>query len=105
VSSTALPAFMVSKQLQLGRAGHFFQQVTDDFGAPFVLDGFRSRIAGIGPQIGFLVSDRGHAGLFGLKGCKEIAAQNRPRRVEYLADLWHLAGATGYGVARPRCHT
>ena len=62
---------MVSKQLQLGRAGHFFQQVTDDFGAPFVLDGFRSRIAGIGLQIGFPVSGRGH-------GYKEFAAQNRP---------------------------
>lgn len=60
----ALQTFMFSKQLQLGLAGHFFQQVTDDFGAPFVLVGFRSPIAGIGPQIGFPVSDRGRAGLY-----------------------------------------
>src|SRR6185369_13509769 len=35
-----------TKQLQLGVVGYYFQQVTDDFGAPASLGGFRSRVAG-----------------------------------------------------------
>ena len=38
--------------LRLGVVGYYLQQVTDDFGAPASLDGFRSRVAGIGGQIG-----------------------------------------------------
>jgi hypothetical protein len=68
-----------AKQLQLGVAGYYFQQVTDDFGAPAALGGFRSRIAGIGPQIGYLfpMGDK-FQGYLNLKGYKEFAAQNRP---------------------------
>jgi hypothetical protein len=42
------------QQFQLGLVGYYYQQVTDDFGAPAALDGFRSRVAGIGPQIGYI---------------------------------------------------
>jgi len=68
-----------AKQLQLGVAGYYFQQVTDDFGAPAALGGFRSRIAGIGPQIGYIfpMGDK-LQGYLNLKGYKEFAAQNRP---------------------------
>jgi hypothetical protein len=68
-----------AKQLQLGVVGYYFQQVTDDFGAPTSLGGFRSRIAGIGPQIGYIfpMGDK-LQGYLNLKGYKEFAAQNRP---------------------------
>ena len=68
-----------AKQLQLGVVGYYFQQVTDDFGAPAALGGFRSRIAGVGPQIGYIfpMGDK-LQGYLNLKGYKEFAAQNRP---------------------------
>jgi hypothetical protein len=68
-----------AKQLQLGVVGYYFQQVTDDFGAPAALGGFRSRIAGVGPQIGYVfpMGDK-LQGYLNLKGYKEFAAQNRP---------------------------
>ena len=68
-----------NKQLQLGLVGYYFQQITDDFGAPAALGGFRSRIAGVGPQIGYIfpMGDK-LSGYLNLKGYKEFAAQNRP---------------------------
>jgi hypothetical protein len=67
------------KKFQLGVVGYYFQQVTDDFGAPASLDGFRSRVAGIGPQIGYIfpMGDK-LQGYINLKGYREFAAQNRP---------------------------
>ncbi|WP_398471017.1 transporter [Tardiphaga sp.] len=68
----------VTKQVQLGLAGYYFQQITDDFGAPASLGGFRSRVAGIGPQIGFLFPVGDMQGYLNIKGYKEFAAENRP---------------------------
>lgn len=67
-----------TKQLQVGFAGYYLQQVTDDFGAPPSLGGFRSRVAGVGPQIGLLFPVGNMQGYANLKGYKEFAAQNRP---------------------------
>jgi hypothetical protein len=43
-----------AKQIELGIVGYYFQQVTDDFGAPAALGGVRSRIVGVRPQIGYI---------------------------------------------------
>lgn len=44
-----------ASHFQVGLFGYYyFQQVSDDFGAPASLDGFRSRLAGIGPQVGYI---------------------------------------------------
>jgi hypothetical protein len=67
-----------TKQLQLGIVGYYFQQVTDDSGAPPLLGGFRSRVAGVGPQIGLQFPVGNMQGYINLKGYKEFAAQNRP---------------------------
>lgn len=67
-----------TKQLQLGVVGYYFQQVTDDSGAPALLGGFRSRVAGVGPQIGVLFPLGTMQGYVNVKGYKEFAAQNRP---------------------------
>jgi hypothetical protein len=65
-------------KLQLGLVGYYFQQVTDDFSAPASLDGFRSRVAGVGPQVGYIfpMGDK-LQGYVNLKGYWEFAAQNR----------------------------
>lgn len=67
-----------NKQFQLGVVGYYLQQVTDDFGAPPALGGFRTRIAGFGPQIGFLFPIGDMQGYINVKAYKEFAAQNRP---------------------------
>ena len=68
----------LSKQVQVGLVGYYLQQVTDDFGAPASLGGFRSRVAGVGPQVGFLFPVGDMQGYLNLKGYWEFAAQNRP---------------------------
>lgn len=66
-------------KLQLGVVGYYLQQVTDDFGAPPALGGFRTRIAGAGPQIGYIFPmGEKLQGYVNLKGYWEFAAQNRP---------------------------
>jgi hypothetical protein len=68
----------MTKQLQLGVVGYYLQQVTDDFGAPASLGGFRSRVAGAGPQIGYIFPIGDKQGYLNLKGYKEFAGENRP---------------------------
>jgi hypothetical protein len=63
---------------QLGVVGYYFQQVTDDFGAPPSLDGFRSSVAAVGPQVGFLFPLGDMQGYINLKGYREFDAKNRP---------------------------
>jgi hypothetical protein len=51
-STGALPS--LSKQLFVGLVGYAYQQITDDFGQHPILGSFRSRVIGVGPQIGYL---------------------------------------------------
>lgn len=41
-------------QVQVGVVGYFYQQLTADSGAAPILGDFKSRVAGIGPQLGYL---------------------------------------------------
>jgi hypothetical protein len=68
----------LSKQVFVGLVGYAYQQITDDFGQNPILGGFRSRVAGIGPQIGFLFPVGDMQGYLNLKGYGEFAAENRP---------------------------
>lgn len=68
----------LSKNVQVGVVGYFYQQITDDTGPGAKLGGFRGRAVGIGPQVGFVIplSD-GYQGYLNLKGYKDIEVQNR----------------------------
>lgn len=68
----------LSKQIFVGLVGYAYQQITDDSGANPVLGGFRSRVIGIGPQIGYLFPVGGMQGFLTLKGYGEFDAANRP---------------------------
>lgn len=68
----------LSKQVFVGFVGYAYQQITDDFGQPAVLGGFRSRVAGIGPQIGYIFPIGANQAFLGLKGYGEFDAANRP---------------------------
>jgi hypothetical protein len=68
----------LSKQVFVGLVGYAYQQVTDDFGQHPALGGFRSRVVGIGPQIGYLFPVGDLQGYLNLKGYGELDAANRP---------------------------
>ena len=68
----------LSKQLFVGLVGYAYQQVTDDTGGHPILGGFRSRVLGVGPQIGYIFPIGNMQGYLNLKGYGEFDGQNRP---------------------------
>lgn len=69
----------LNEQWHVGVVGYAFQQLTGDSGDGAKLGDFKSRVFGIGPQVGykFPVSDA-VAGYVNLKGYYEFGAENRP---------------------------
>jgi hypothetical protein len=69
----------LSKNLQIGMAGYYFQQLTGDSGSGAKLGDFKERVLGIGPQVGFLFPvGKEHQGYLNLKAYRDFAAENRP---------------------------
>lgn len=68
----------LSKQVMIGIVGYYLQQISDDSGSGANLGPFKSRVAGLGPQIGFIFPLGGTQAFLGVKGYKEFAAENRP---------------------------
>lgn len=68
----------LTKQFQIGLAGYWFQQLTGDSGPGARLGDFKSRVGGVGPQIGFLFPVGDLQGYLNIKGYREFAAENRP---------------------------
>jgi hypothetical protein len=68
----------LSKQVFVGLVGYAYQQVSNDIGGSPLLGGFRSRVLGIGPQIGYLFPVGNMQGYLNLKGYGEFDAANRP---------------------------
>src|SRR6476620_10365111 len=68
----------LTKQLFVGIAGYAYQQITDDSGQNPILGGFRSRVFGVGPQIGYNFPVGDMQGFLGLRGYGEFGAANRP---------------------------
>jgi hypothetical protein len=73
----------LTKQLQVGLVGYFYHQLTGDIGAAPFLGENLSRIAGIGPQIGYLFPVGNMQGYVNLKGYYEFDASRR-------ADGWNV---------------
>jgi hypothetical protein len=68
----------LTKQLFLGIVGYAYQQITDDSGQNPILGGFRSRVFGVGPQIGYGFPVADMHGSLSLRGYGEFGAANRP---------------------------
>jgi hypothetical protein len=68
----------LTKQLQVGLVGYFYEQLTGDSGCAPVLCPFKSRVIGIGPQIGYIFPVAGMQGYLNLKGYGEFDNDNRP---------------------------
>lgn len=68
----------LSKQVQVGLVGYVYQQLGCDSGSGDRVGCFRSRVAGIGPQVGFIFPVGDMQGYLNFKGYREFAAENRP---------------------------
>jgi hypothetical protein len=69
----------LNKNVLVGIAGYYFQQLTGDHGAGARLGNFEGRVVGIGPQIGFMFPfSEGYQGYLNLKAYKDLATENRP---------------------------
>jgi hypothetical protein len=62
---------------QIGAVGYAYQQITGDEGDGAVLGDFKSRVFGVGPQIGYSFPIGGALGYLNLKGYYEFGAENR----------------------------
>ena len=73
----------LSKQVQVGLVGYFYNQLTPDRGCAPQLCPFESRVIGIGPQLGYLFPVGNMQGYFNIKGYGEFDNNARP-------DGWNL---------------
>jgi hypothetical protein len=68
----------VTKQFQVGLVGYAYQQLSGDSGSGATLGDFKSRVFGVGPQVGFLFPVGDMQGYLNVKGYKEFGAEHRP---------------------------
>jgi hypothetical protein len=70
----------VSKNVHIGVAGYFLQQLTGDSGPGATLGPFKGRAVGIGPQIGFIIPfSKSYQGYLNLRGYKDLDVENRAK--------------------------
>jgi hypothetical protein len=67
----------VSNELHIGAVGYFYNQLSGDSGAGAVLGEFKSRVAAIGPQIGFFLPLGDRQSYLNFRTYYEFAAHNR----------------------------
>ncbi|MBS7805953.1 transporter [Rhizobiales bacterium TNE-4] len=67
----------LSKNWQIGIAGYVYYQLSNDSGGGDIIGGNRSRVAAIGPQIGYLFQDKSGILYINLRGYQEFWTQNR----------------------------
>ena len=67
----------LSEKMHIGAVGYFYNQLTGDSGLGATLGEFKSRVAGIGPQIGFFFPVADREGYLNLRGYYEFDAKNR----------------------------
>jgi hypothetical protein len=95
----------VSKNVQIGVAGYFFQQLTGDSGPGAKLGDFRGRVLGIGPQIGFLFPmGESYQGYLNVKAYKDFAAENRSEGYTAWVTLAISPAAPEAPPKRPMIH-
>jgi hypothetical protein len=68
----------LSKQFYIGAVGYYYDQFTADSGAPAFLGEVKSRVLGVGPQMGFLFPVGDMQGALNFKAYFESNASHRP---------------------------
>jgi len=98
-------AHFISKQVFIGIAGYAYQQITDDSGQNPILGGFRSRVLGVGPQIGYNFPVGGMQGFLGLRGYGDFRCIQPGAGLGHVADIRDFTGgAHGRGAAEQAGH-
>ena len=67
----------VSETMHFGAVGYLYEQVSGDSGSGAALGDFKSRVAGVGPQIGFFLPMGDRQGYLNLRSYYEFAAEHR----------------------------
>jgi hypothetical protein len=68
----------LSKQVLIGAVGYVYNQLTGDSGSGDLVGPFKSRVIGVGPQIGYIFPLGNYQGYLNLKGYGEFDAHDRP---------------------------
>jgi hypothetical protein len=68
----------LSQQWHIGLAGYFYYQLTGDSGTGARLGGYKSRVIGVGPEVGYFFKVGDQNWYANLKGFYEFDAANRP---------------------------
>lgn len=68
----------LSEQLHIGLVGYVYYQLTGDSGSGAILGDFKSRVNGIGPQVGYFFMLGKKQVYLNLKGYWEFGAKHRP---------------------------
>jgi hypothetical protein len=87
----------LTKQLHVGLVGYAYQQLTADSGTGATLGDFKSRVFGVGPQIGYMFPVGEMQGYVNLRGYGEFGAEHRPEGW----NVW-LTFAVSPGAPPPR---
>lgn len=96
----------LSKQWMVGIVGYWYNQLSCDSGAGDRVGCFESRVAGIGPQIGYIFPlSQQYQGYLNLKGYKEFAAENRPDGWNVWLTFVISPAAQKEAAAKPRLVT
>jgi len=67
----------LNDKFHIGVVGYFYDQITGDSGAGARLGDFKSRVVGVGPQIGFFIPFFDRQGYLNLRAYYEFGAENR----------------------------
>jgi hypothetical protein len=68
----------IANKFQFGVVGYYYQQLTPDRGEGATLGDYKSRVAALGPQAGYLFPVGDEQGYINLKAYREFAEENRP---------------------------
>ncbi len=69
----------ITKQLQIGLVGYAYQQLSCDSGSGDRVGCFKSRVFGVGPQVGYIIPlSATHQGYLNFKAYREFEAENWP---------------------------
>jgi hypothetical protein len=93
----------LTKQWQVGLVGYVYQELGCDTGSGDRVGCFRSRVVGVGPQVGYIFPVGDMQGYLNLKAYGEFANENRPAGWNlWLTFNLSPAAATPPAPSRPR---
>jgi hypothetical protein len=93
----------LTKQWQVGLVGYLYQELGCDSGSGDRVGCFRSRVVGVGPQVGYIFPVGDMQGYLNLKAYGEFANENRPAGWNvWLTFNLQPAAATPPTPSRPR---